>query len=92
MKRSVPEGKSRIGKKFYRTVIEIEVLSEEPVSFSELDEIHYAITQGHCSGDWIVNSQSEVTPKHMAQLLIAQGSDPEFLGLDEDGNIMGDEV
>jgi hypothetical protein len=74
-----------MAKKFYRTVIEVEVLSEELDDFNTLEDVHYAITQGHCSGEWDVKSQGEVTPKRMAKLLLAQGSDPEFFGLDEKG-------
>jgi hypothetical protein len=36
--------------KYYRTVIEVEVLSEEPWFLVSLDELHEDITTGGCSG------------------------------------------
>lgn len=77
-------------KHFYRTIVEIEILSEEPQRFDSLREIDYEITDGHSSGTWAIKSQVEITPAEMAQLLIAQGSDTSFLGLDEKGNICCD--
>lgn len=74
-------------KHFYRTVVEIEVLSEEETDFQSLADIDYAITDGHCSGRWNVTSQLEVAPAQMAELLKRQGSDPSFLGLDDEGNV-----
>jgi hypothetical protein len=70
-------------KHFYRTVIEFEILSEHPVAFNDLAQIHYAITEGDCSGISHVKSQEEVAPEKMARLLLAQGSDPSFFGLEE---------
>jgi hypothetical protein len=82
---------------FYRTVFKIEVLSEhwadekDWVSNYALEQIHYAITEGHCSGLMTVESELEVTPKQMAQLLKAQGSDTSFFMLDEQGNSIEEE-
>jgi hypothetical protein len=42
------------GKTFYRTLIEVEVLSEEPVEFDSLEDVHNAIVDGDCSGKWDV--------------------------------------
>jgi hypothetical protein len=82
-----------MAKKFYRTVMQVEILSEdEPYGEGvSLEEINYAITEGHCSGVIKCESSLEVTPKQMASLLIAQGSDPEFMQLDKNGNIIKDE-
>lgn len=74
-------------KQFYRTVVEIEILSEELYEPQSLADIDYAITDGHCSGTWRVKSQETVSPANMAMLLKAQGSDPSFLGLDDKGNV-----
>jgi hypothetical protein len=77
---------------FYRTVFIVEVLSEhwadekDWVSNYDLEQINHAITEGHCSGLVTVESELEVTPKQMAQLLKAQGSDASFFMLDEQGN------
>jgi len=75
-------------KKYFKTIIEIEILSEdEPVGNGlSLGEINDEITQGHCSGQILTKKEEEVSAKDMATLLINQQSDPEFFGLDEDGN------
>ena len=73
-------------RKFYRSVMRVEVLSEEPVTFYNLNEVAYAITDGDCSGlvtDEVENE--EVDGPTMAKLLEAQGSDPSFFQLTEDG-------
>lgn len=69
----------------YRTVVIVEVLSRGslPEDLS-LESVAYAITEGGCSGDVRVES-AEVTGREMAELLRRQGSDPEFLGLTEEG-------
>jgi hypothetical protein len=72
-------------RKFYRTVIKVEVLSEEPVSFDDLSDVVEAITTGDCSGDWKEELSQEVDGPTMARLLEAQGSDPDFFNLTEDG-------
>ena len=74
-------------RKFYRQVFEIEVLIEgEPLQSPNLEEIRYQITEGHCSGVVEETVCREVTSREMASLLWAQGSDPGFFMLDEDGN------
>jgi hypothetical protein len=66
----------------YRTVITVEVLSNGPFIFSGINglaDLAYNVTEGDCSGHAEVTSSQEVTPKEMAKLLEAQGSDPSFL-------------
>ncbi len=74
-------------RKFFKTVVQVTILSEDkPVGPNmELDQIHYAITDGDCSGDCKVVSQKQVSGKKMAMLLTEQGSDPGFFNLDENG-------
>lgn len=79
-------------RKFYRSVIQVEVLSEEPVDFDDLTEVDYQITEGDCSGfvtDVVTNE--EVDGVRMAKLLEEQGSDPGFFGLDAEGNDADDD-
>ena len=73
--------------KFYRTVVQIEILSEEPYECDDLEGIAYDITEGHCSGEIkdVVRNE-EKTGKEMADLLISQGSDPGFFEIDAEGN------
>ena len=74
-------------RKFYRTVIQVEILSEEPYSGNDLETIQYDITDGHCSGKIIdIERNQEKTGQEMAGLSKEQGSDPEFFQLDENGN------
>lgn len=65
--------------KYYKTIIEVEVLSEDPYNPEELEQIAADITTGDCSGKWTISSSEEVSKEKMTELLIAQGSDPEFL-------------
>jgi len=44
------------------------------------------MTEGDTSGIVKTISREILTGKEMADALLDQGSDPEFLGLDEDGN------
>lgn len=73
-------------RKFYRTKIVVEVLSEELYRNEDINVIAYDITHGDCSG--IVNcvESKEIDGKTAATLLIEQGSDPEFFQLDDEGN------
>ncbi|HKR05963.1 MAG TPA: hypothetical protein VJY62_15105 [Bacteroidia bacterium] len=76
-------------RKFYRTVIEVEILSEEPYNLEDknLNDINYDISEGHCSG--VYNSKilnQEKTGKQIVKLLNAQKSDAEFFCLNPDGS------
>jgi hypothetical protein len=71
-------------KKFYKTVLKVVVLSEAPVDFDNLAEVHHAITRGDCSGQFTEESVEEVDGPTMARLLEEQGSDPGFFGLQAD--------
>lgn len=73
-------------KKFYKTIIQVEVLSEEPFDYNDLSDVHYQITEGDCSGTFKTLSSDELDGKQAADALKAQDSDPEFFQIDEDGN------
>lgn len=72
-------------RKFYRTVYTVEVLSEEPVGEMSLADLDYEITEGHSSGRFLSTENEEVDGKKMAELLKAQGTDPEFFQLNDEG-------
>ena len=75
------------GRTFYKTVIQVEVLSEDPgVENLELEEVAHQIVHGDCSGSIKVVSSDEIDGAAAAKALSAQGSDPEFFSLDEDGH------
>ena len=66
--------------RFYRTIVQIEILSNEEVPNPiDLEAINYEIIDGSWSGRLSIISSEEVTRARMAELLIGQGSDPEFL-------------
>ena len=75
---------------FYRTVVQIEMLSRDMVPATDLTTIIYEITEGDCSGAVQEVSREEVDGPTMAHLLRAQGSAPEFLGLTHLGQEDGD--
>jgi hypothetical protein len=78
-------------RKFYRTVITAEVLSEEPFEFETLEDVHHAIIYGDCSGTYSVTVQETVDGTRMAALLLSQRSDPDFFQLTEAGEDMDEE-
>jgi len=77
-------------RKFYKTIIEIEVLSEEPYNPFSLEVIEQDTTEGDCSCKWGVKSSEIVDGPEMAGLLINQSSCTELFNLDEDGNDVED--
>jgi len=78
-------GASTKKKEFYRTVVEVEILSRGPYDPDTLEEVSHDITKGDCSGSWAIKTSEEVPEEEMAELLVEQGSDPAFLfGMDED--------
>ena len=69
--------------KFYRTVVTIEVLSDRPLVDKDgynysLAEIAHEIEHGDFSGKHEL-FEEVVSKEQMAELLLDQGSDPEFL-------------
>ncbi len=66
------------GSGLFRTVIEIEVLTGEPLKEWEWSDLAYHVTEGHASGYVLSEESSEVPVSVMRQLLIDQHSDPEF--------------
>jgi len=76
-----------MAKKLYRTVVMIEILSDEPYHATDLENIRYDITDGHCSGmisDEIRNQ--ELTGKEAVDKVKEQGTDIGFFDMDEEGN------
>ena len=77
-------------KKIYRTVIHFEVLSDEPnaTEGKSLEAIGYETTKGDLSGCFLDSEivDEELTEKKAVDAIIGQGSDPEFFGIDENGN------
>jgi len=73
-------------RKFYRTIVHFEVLSEDaPVGDDvSLETIAAECDTGNWSGRFLDNTEEELTAPEMARALIEQGSDPEFFQLEEE--------
>jgi archaellum component FlaG (FlaF/FlaG flagellin family) len=78
--------KTMTTRKFYKTVITIEVLSEEVYAFDSLEQTAYDIQDGGCSGKIEVVKSEELNGENVVKALNNQGSASEFFMLDEDGN------
>lgn len=81
--------KALLGEKrrYFVTEITLQVLSEdEPVpSNMDIAQVAEEMTDGDFSGMEIKRDVREVSPAEMAAALRAQGSDPEFFRLSDDG-------
>jgi hypothetical protein len=75
-------------KKYYKTKISFHVLSQEPIPDEmNLGSVWRQCIEGDYSGDLDYRKTvKELTGKQAAQELLKQGSDPEFFGIDEEGN------
>lgn len=75
-----------MSRKFYKTTVTFEVLSEEPINCTDLETLNEQ-TQG---GDWVGHFgetvEVELTAKEAADALYEFGSEPGFFKLDDDGN------
>lgn len=72
----------------YKTVIMVEVLSEEPIDSSmSLDQIEEECNTGSFSGmHSIVVSNKPIKGLNAVKEMRKQGSDPDFFQMDENGN------
>lgn len=78
-------------KKLYRTIIQVEVLSDTPIGDADMDTIMSQTDSGDWSGKNTTIIQDEVLiGKKAASAVIAQGSDTEFFQMDKNGNEMED--
>ena len=79
-----------MARKYVKTVIRVEVRSEgEPVPKGwSLTDVEHEFVEGDWSGHVEDVEVQELTPREAAQALIAQGSDPEVFGLDEEGKLV----
>ena len=75
-----------MSKTYYKYAIAVTILSENPLPCDiSLEEIARNITEGSDSGEWEITEVEQLDEKQAAAALIAQGSDPEFFGLNDDG-------
>lgn len=79
-------------RKFYRTIVQIEILSETPYSSTDLEKINDDITNGAQVGAVTVEVDSEeMNATTCVKKLKEVGSEPGFFMLDEKGNDLEDE-
>jgi hypothetical protein len=60
-------------RKFHRTVIQVEVLSESPIGPVELDTVRHMITEGDCSGHVKTVLKEELNRKQAAKGIAQSG-------------------
>lgn len=79
--------------KFWKTTITVTILTEgdEPPNYDSLADVVNDMIDGDASGQWTTNENKELEPQAMADALVEQGSDPEFLGIqvDDDNKVVG---
>lgn len=77
-------------KKIYRTVIQYEILSDEPINDRSLDleTIKEECENGAWSGKGLetIVADEELTGKKAVEAVMDHGTDPEFFQMDTDGN------
>lgn len=74
-------------RKFHKTIIHVEILSEEPLTGDEsLEQVAYNIVDGDWSGNTQIVMHEELDGKEAANALINQGSDPGFFRLTDAGD------
>jgi hypothetical protein len=73
-------------RKFYRTVVSIEILSEEPLGKDlDLEDLAYAIDQGPCVGHALRLKSKKISAKQAAKALYEFASEPSFFELSDEG-------
>lgn len=66
-------------RRYFRTIVRVEVLSEGAPWEGELEGLYTDITDGPCSGMRLEDEVTELTEAEMATALEGQASDPDFL-------------
>ena len=74
-------------KKIYKTIITIEVLSEEPIpSDMQVEDVIYEGNEGDYSIFVSEGKPKELIGYDAVKAIHKQGSDTDFFGMDEEGN------
>ena len=86
--------KPKISKrKFYKTVITIEVLSEEPIEpGTDLETIAHECKEGDWSLGYVNEKETILNGKQAAKALLNQASDPSFFQLNAKGEDIEDYI
>ena len=77
-----------LDRKYYKTQILVEIVSEEPIDDGiGLGDLVRDCVDGPHSFEWnFVNNSEVITGQHASSILQHHGSDPEFFRLDDKGN------
>jgi hypothetical protein len=76
-----------MAKKFFKTIVTFEVLSDEPIPYDvSLDDIVEEAREGRYVGRMGARKEVPLTGFGMARALEDFGSDPSFFELDDEGN------
>lgn len=71
--------------KYFKTVVQVEILSEDAPFSGSIADLAYNITEGDMSGRQLDSIVTQLTPDQARAALTAQGSDPSFfMGLAEE--------
>ena len=76
-------------KQLHRTIIQVEVLSDGYFDFSNLAQLSHDSMYGDISSVSEVKETSILQGDEAVAAVVAQGSDPEFFGMDDEGNDLG---
>ena len=79
-------------KTLYRNIIQFEIISEEPIHSTSLQEVIDETIDGSWSGlmlDPVVKNQ-EIQGKEAVKIIQNQGTDLEFFGIDDEGEEVED--
>jgi hypothetical protein len=78
-------------RKFYETKVVVTILSEEELNPNlDLEQLHYAIRDGDCSGQTEIMEPKTLNGKEAVKALLNQASDPSFFRLTDDGEDLED--
>jgi len=73
-------------RKFFKTRIEVVVISRDPIEGVTLLDIDHMIDEGDAAGNWGHVDSKELTPQEAVEALKEIGSEPDFFNMDEYGN------
>jgi hypothetical protein len=73
-----------MARKFYKTVVKVEILTEDPIEFDNLCDLDYQINHDACG---VIKStvSKQISGRACARAMIAQDRDPSFFQLTNAG-------
>ncbi len=73
-------------RKFYKTIVQLEVLSERPIGDMDVEQIAFEATEGDFSMRRLPDQETVLNGKETADALGEQGSNSMFFQLTDDGD------